>query len=58
MTFCDGHTQKLAETIDYTVYCQLMSSKGREVKVPGDRSLPNDAPWQGTTRVTEADLAP
>ena len=31
MTFCDGHTQFVAETIDYGVYAQIMSSFGRRM---------------------------
>jgi prepilin-type N-terminal cleavage/methylation domain-containing protein/prepilin-type processing-associated H-X9-DG protein len=28
-TFCDGHVQFIAETIDYLVYCQLMTPRGK-----------------------------
>jgi prepilin-type N-terminal cleavage/methylation domain-containing protein len=55
VTFCDGHTRKLSETIEYRVYALLMSSKGRQVKRPGSLTM-NDAPWQAN-RVSEADLA-
>lgn len=29
-TFCDTHTSFLADTIDYPVYCQLMSPRGKQ----------------------------
>ncbi|MCA9102881.1 MAG: DUF1559 domain-containing protein [Planctomycetales bacterium] len=35
VVFCDGHTTFLADTIDYGVYGQLMSSRGKSASVPG-----------------------
>jgi prepilin-type N-terminal cleavage/methylation domain-containing protein/prepilin-type processing-associated H-X9-DG protein len=29
VTFCDGHTQFVADTIDYIVYCHLMTTRGK-----------------------------
>jgi hypothetical protein len=55
VTFCDGHTQKLSETMDYGVFARLMSSKGREAKLPGASTV--GPPWQNAA-VTEADLTP
>jgi prepilin-type N-terminal cleavage/methylation domain-containing protein len=55
MTFCDGHTQKVSESIDYRVYALLMSSKGRECKVPG--STVQGPAWQSAT-VSQANLEP
>ncbi len=34
-TFCDGRSQTLSETMDYRVYCLLMSTDGRKVNPPG-----------------------
>jgi hypothetical protein len=55
VTFCDGHTQKLSETIDYQVYALLMSSKGRDAKLPGTSTA--GPGWQNNA-VTEAQLTP
>jgi prepilin-type processing-associated H-X9-DG protein len=53
VTFCDGHTQKVSETIDYNVYALIMSSRGRDCKVPGASTL--GPAWQNTT-VSQAQL--
>jgi hypothetical protein len=53
VTFCDGHTQKLSETIDYGVYALLMSSRGRDCRIPGTST--KGPAWQNAT-VSEAQL--
>lgn len=55
VTFCDGSTRTISETIHYEVYGRLMSSKGREARVPGD--FTTGPAWQADA-VTEADLQP
>jgi prepilin-type processing-associated H-X9-DG protein len=40
--FCDGHGRFISQEIDYYVYCLLMSSNGKRVRVPGSKDvLPN-----------------
>ncbi|MBX9789181.1 MAG: DUF1559 domain-containing protein [Pirellulales bacterium] len=34
-TFCDGHTQTLNSEIDYLVYCQLMTPRGKQAQPAG-----------------------
>jgi prepilin-type N-terminal cleavage/methylation domain-containing protein len=53
VTFCDGHTQKVNETIDYAVYALLMSARGRDCRVPG--SSTQGPGWQNAT-VSQAQL--
>ncbi len=53
ITFCDGRTQKINETIDYGVYCLMMTSNGRKARTPGGTA---STPQIGV--VSEADLAP
>jgi prepilin-type N-terminal cleavage/methylation domain-containing protein len=48
-TFCDGHTRKISETVDWLVYCRLMSPRGRQV-MPAAMQAWQDQP------VSEADL--
>jgi hypothetical protein len=52
VTFCDGHTRKISETIDWLVYGRLMSAKGSEVVGP---TWATDPAWQNRN-VSEADL--
>ncbi len=54
-TFCDGHTRKISETIDYQVYCLLMSSNGRKTRAPATQTPSPNPAWQSRS-VTEADL--
>jgi prepilin-type N-terminal cleavage/methylation domain-containing protein/prepilin-type processing-associated H-X9-DG protein len=56
VTFCDGHTQKLSETMDYQVYGRLMSSNARNARVPGTATPLPPGHWQRAT-VSEADLS-
>lgn len=42
VVFCDGHTTFIADTIDYAVYGQLMSSRGKYSGYPG--TAPGSAP--------------
>ncbi|MBX9792248.1 MAG: DUF1559 domain-containing protein [Pirellulales bacterium] len=37
-TFCDGHSQTIGSEIDYLVYCQLMTSRGKEAQPAGART--------------------
>jgi prepilin-type processing-associated H-X9-DG protein len=42
MTFCDGKVRFVSDSMDYYVYCLLMSSNGKQVKLPGStKVLPN-----------------
>lgn len=56
-TFCEGHTQFLADTIDYIVYCQLMTPRGKaSATAPtasvGPQPLDSDAAYRVYTRTT------
>ncbi|MBW3598135.1 MAG: DUF1559 domain-containing protein [Planctomycetes bacterium] len=59
VTFVDGHTQKISETIDYRVYSLIMTSHGRGVRNPATgASEPQIGPsWPNGGMVSEADLA-
>lgn len=35
VVFADGHVQFIADSVDYTVYCRLMTSNGRKYKSAG-----------------------
>ena len=39
VVFCDGHTLFLADSIDYTVYQQLLTPNGRKCVDPRDHKL-------------------
>lgn len=42
MAFCDGKVRFVSDSMDYYVYCLLMSSNGAKVKMPGSiKVLPN-----------------
>jgi prepilin-type N-terminal cleavage/methylation domain-containing protein len=42
-TFCDGRTVSLNETLDYSVYCLLMTSDGRKCNPAGQPFTPTSA---------------
>ena len=35
VSFCDGHVVFLSETIDYSIYCLLMSPDSKQCNTPG-----------------------
>ena len=35
VSFCDGHVRFMSESIDYFVFCQLMTPLGRQCNTPG-----------------------
>ncbi|HEX7446825.1 MAG TPA: DUF1559 domain-containing protein [Pirellulales bacterium] len=45
MLYCDGHSRFVSQSIDYGVYCLLMSSWGRQVLPPGATSPPSTPVW-------------
>ncbi|MDX1945540.1 MAG: DUF1559 domain-containing protein [Pirellulaceae bacterium] len=49
VAFCDGRTQFVAESIEYSVYCRLMTSSGKLTKTPGANSSSPTPGWQTTT---------
>ncbi len=56
-TFCEGHVQFLADTIEYLVYCQLMTPRGRAAATApttsvGVMPLDADTTYQAYTRKT------
>lgn len=56
-TFCEGHSQFLADTIDYIVYCQLMTPRGKaSATAPttsvGPQPLDSDPAYRVYTRTT------
>ena len=48
VVFCDGHTDFLSESMDYQVYCLLMSSNGKKTKTPGANSTSPMPTWQSS----------
>ena len=53
VAMADGSTRFIAENIDYTVYCLLMSSNGRKCRDPGVTSPMPFPPFQGNTVLNE-----
>ena len=49
VTMCDGRTQFISDSIDYTVYGLLMSSHGKRCQTPGTNSTYPLPAWQGNT---------
>jgi prepilin-type processing-associated H-X9-DG protein len=39
MAFCDGKVRFVSDSMDYYVYCLLMSSNGKQVKMPGSTTV-------------------
>jgi prepilin-type N-terminal cleavage/methylation domain-containing protein len=48
IVMCDGRTDFISESIDYQVYCLLMSSNGKKTKTPGANSTSPMPAWQSS----------
>ena len=49
----DGSTRFISESVDYQIYCLLMSSSGRKCRDPGTTTPMPEPDWQGTTILNE-----
>ena len=48
VAMCDGSTKFIGESIEYGVYCRLMSSDGKKTKTPGVNSGSPTPSWQSS----------